>query len=84
MLRVNLRGEGGKYGKEKKATFNEVNFPSNSICKFRSKIGDKTCNIYLHSALQITKLFHIPHLFELLDNNEAVRTLLSPIYRRRN
>lgn len=37
------------------------------------RLGDKSLNVYLHSALQITKLFHIPHLFELCDNNKAIR-----------
>lgn len=36
-------------------------------------LGDKNLNMYLHSALQITKPFHIPLLFELLDNNETIR-----------
>lgn len=37
------------------------------------KLGDISLNMYLHNALQITKPFPIPDLFELHDHNEAIR-----------
>lgn len=55
-----------------KANFSKVNFPPQGICKLR-KIGDGNLNMYWHNALEITKPFHIPYLFEFYDQNEAIR-----------
>lgn len=71
MLRV--KGRGGKYGREKKATFNEVNFLLILFTNSEVRLGDKNLDMYLHGALQITKPFHIPLLFELCGNSETIR-----------
>lgn len=60
-------------GREKRQPLMGLTFLPIVFANSEVRLGDKSLNVYLHSALQITKPFHIPHLFELCDNNKAIR-----------